>query len=482
MGAPFLSGSGAVWVQPDGPGTTKYYLGCHQIDRVSRPRGGAALLHAPSVARPGNYIPLAVYRTGNVSPVTFSIETDVEEAADWLEFINCPVPIYVMLVDCGRMDVFANYARAFILDNALITQDELNGVAIRSPGDNRLMSQSFSIAARSVHRINRPTIVNQNASGTTGRTASAICFCGPGRCHGSRGLARSGCQEGFIGMEGQAAAASNVYVTHNGGHLWMPTDTNPFLDVESVRGVSCVQIGRNQWRVIAARGTADPADPMEIAYSDDYGVTWTNADVGSVNGQYAIGRGDSMFAASHENIWLVTTGGYIYYSGDSGASWSAQESATITSQDYYAVHFCDSLHGIVGGERNIIVKTVSGGASWVAVSGPSDQAGIDILSLHMIDTDRWFISYVDGRVWSTPDAGGDWLECLYPDSGFGSVQSISFMNEYVGLIAHVDGAVGSIYRTIDGGDTWQLVDTSSVNAIYDVAMCDCNQYYVAGAF
>jgi len=41
--------AGAIWVQPDGPNTEVYFLGCHGLDEISESMGGigpAALLRA----------------------------------------------------------------------------------------------------------------------------------------------------------------------------------------------------------------------------------------------------------------------------------------------------------------------------------------------------------------------------------------------------------------------------------------------------
>jgi predicted esterase len=61
-------------------------------------------------------------------------------------------------------------------------------------------------------------------------------------------------------------------------------------------------------------------------------------------------------------FWIVGDGGAILASSDDGVTWAAQTSGT--TENLYAVHFADALHGAAVGRRGTVVVTADGGATW----------------------------------------------------------------------------------------------------------------------
>jgi len=484
MAKSFLAGAGAIWLQPDGPNTQPYYLGCHTLGEIGRSRGDANLVLIPDVEHPNKFIPLDIYSSGGPSPVETSIQSVLRSSADWLEVVDCPVPIYVHQVLCGRKDVFDNWDRTVILDKAMITNDTMSSVAIMTPDDQDRSMQSFDVAAKTMHRVFPMATGKQNIVSVVGQIALTVAFSGSRKCYGQCGNIHSACQDGYIGVTGLVGSPTNVYYTDDAGLVWYPTATNPFQSHEDVSGIVDVQIAKNSFRVIAARGVLDGLNPAEIGYSDDRGATWTNVDVGSVNGQYAIGRGNPMFAWNSSNIWLVTTGGYIYFSDDAGLTWTAQESGATTTQDLYAVHFSSDKVGYAVGANNTILKTTDG-ENWSSITAPPAETLNTVQAVFALDRNRVWIGYDNGNLYFTNDGGDSWFERSYPGSATGEIQSIKFCNDYVGYITHIStgGTVGSLFRTINGGWTWVTQSLPpGVGPLYDVHVCNCNKIYTVGDF
>jgi hypothetical protein len=61
-------------------------------------------------------------------------------------------------------------------------------------------------------------------------------------------------------------------------------------------------------------------------------------------------------------FWAVGDGGAIATSSDDGRTWSKQASGT--TNDLYAVHFADALHGAAVGRAGTVLVTDDGGATW----------------------------------------------------------------------------------------------------------------------
>lgn len=478
----YLAGAGAVWLQPDGPNTQPYYLGCHTLGDLDHPQGDANLVFVPNIEQPNSFVPLDIYRSGGPGPVSTSLMFVIRSVADWLEIVDCPVPLYVHAVGCGRKDVFDNWDRSFLLDKTIITGKTSSSLAVMTPDEQDRSMQSFDLAAKTLHRLFQLSTGNQNVISVTGRTAISVVFSGSRRCYGSCGNVHTNYQDGYIGFTGLIGAPTNVYYTDDGGLVWYPTVANPFQSHEDVSGLVDIETGPNAYTVIAARGTTDGLNPAEIAYSADRGATWTNVNVGSVNGQYAIGRGNPLFAWNSRNIWLVTTGGYIYFSKDAGASWTAQESGAITVQNLHAVHFVDEFVGWAVGEANTILRTLDG-ETWNLITGPALELGNIAQAVFCFDSNHAWVGYDSGNLWFTNDGGDNWYQRNYPGSGSGEIQDIKFCNEYVGYIVHISagGATGSLFRTINGGWSWVTQSLpSGTGALYDIHVANCNNIFAVG--
>jgi photosystem II stability/assembly factor-like uncharacterized protein len=180
------------------------------------------------------------------------------------------------------------------------------------------------------------------------------------------------------------------------------------------------------------------------------------------------------------NIWLVTTGGYVYHSDDGGVTWDTQEAGVITAQNLNCVVFLDAVTGYIGGENNTVMSSNDGGVSWTLLTGPAGQAADDIHALEVIDANTVWIGYNDGTLWWTDDAGATWTQRTVPWTG-GAITYIEFANELVGFLIHnTAGPVGTVFRTIDGGYNWEAITmptNAGLNALY---VCDVNNAFVVG--
>jgi photosystem II stability/assembly factor-like uncharacterized protein len=234
----------------------------------------------------------------------------------------------------------------------------------------------------------------------------------------------------------------------------------------------CFDVGRSTTRWVVARGTTDVANPAEIAYSDDSGATWTQVNVGSVNGQFANDSG-ALFELDQYHIWLVTNGGYIYFSDDGAITWTAQSSGTATTQTLRFVHFADEMNGIAGGNSNALLRTNDGGITWAVVTAPTLKAGVNINTGNMRDQNNIWLGYASatssaGNLWYTRDVASSsptWSQRAHSKSSSGSIDDIDFVDDYQAIIVHNNsgGTLGTALNTVNGGYSWQEITGSASN-------------------
>jgi len=358
MATHFTAGNGALWAQPDGPNTAPVYLGCHQLGDIDEPRGDVELIYCPDPSAPGRFKVVASFQ-GSAGAVTTSVTTDVTDELDSLEIARCPITMFVNMVSSGRKDLFSNFDRTFVISNARITSAGLSNLSARTPDDNGRAEMTFDMSGEELLRLREQTISRQSISETT--DINDVAFCGEQRCRTELLASRDSCQEGYAACDAVPGSTANVLRTTNGA-TWTATSADPFSTNEHVISVECFDLDGTNSRVLVARGSTDASNPTEVAYSDDNGATWTNVNVGSTNGEFVQSR-HGLFALDRLNLWVVTDGGYIFYSSDGGASWTAQESGAITANGYNCIRFIDSEIGYACGDSNVIVRTIDGGIS-----------------------------------------------------------------------------------------------------------------------
>ncbi|RYD53915.1 MAG: hypothetical protein EOP56_19760 [Sphingobacteriales bacterium] len=142
------------------------------------------------------------------------------------------------------------------------------------------------------------------------------------------------------------------------------------------------------------------------------------------------------------NVIIVGTGGKVYYSANSGNSWTAGSSGT--SGSIYCVSHAgpSTTFAMAAGESGYLAKTQDGGSTWSLMTAHSSNYTVRFRAISLLSTTEAYLG-----VFKDPNVNG-----------------IPF---------------GLIYRTIDGGSTWSIVASLSAE-IYSLSMYSTS-YGVAGS-
>ena len=479
-----LAGEGVIWIQPDGPNTEPKVLGCHMIDGIDEPQGDVTIFYCPDPKIPNKFNVKGSFQ-GEPGAVTFTVETDLLKTADYLEEISCPVPMYIGKVSCGRKNVFGAYDRMFVMERSRITKKGLTKMVASDPGSQDRTKQTFDVSVETMVREFQRKGIREAIAET--EALNSITNCSDDQCAGDCGDSSKAGDNLYTGgdtLAGSPLNTADVWSTPDAGATWSLEPTDPFAGGEIIATIQCLVIDRTTTRIIVGRGTTDPANHAEIAYSDDGGHTWTLVDVNTKDGTYFTGP-ESIFVFDFYNVWAVTTGGYISKSSDGGASWVEQSTGNITAQNLNAVHFADTLYGFAVGAANTILKTEDGGSLWFACVGNATQAADAILTVHTFSQYRVFIGYNDGELYYSHTGGEtavSWFRRTHPMSGAGQIRSMSWFDEYIGAFVHNTAApVGSVYWTVNGGYTWEVVPLSETNVgLNQIIVVDANLAFAVG--
>ena len=475
--APRLAGEWAVFTQPDGPNTETEYLGCHDFGDIEKEDGDFNLLFCPGDY--ANQWDVVSGYQGEPSPANFDITTTIRKTRDVLQLIDCGVPFYLLDIPCGKKNVFTNWAtQAIIPYPSRRTKRQWQGLAKRLPGDQTESTKVFSYSAEDVYEPYKPRIGRMDIAETA--ALLDVFFCSTPKCAGPCGESEKLGEEGAAISEapsGSPAAAADIWHTENFGVDWAVANPGPFANaLDAIAGV-CFEIDTDTTRYVVARGTTNGA-AMSIAYRDGTVGPWTEVVVGAVVDQIALGP-QALFALDMNHIWLVTSGGYVYFSSDGAVTWTALHEATVVLGNLYAIHG-DGDNMIACGVTDFAMTSTDGGESWIATALPG--AGDDLISCALIDENLMWVGTDEANLYFTFDGGATWTLRAFPGSGDGGdVPDFVFANELVGYMIHNNVSdVGTVLLTINGGYNWQALATPLNDRLNALAVPSMTLAYAVG--
>jgi photosystem II stability/assembly factor-like uncharacterized protein len=468
MSDSYLAGNGALWVQPSGPNTEPKYLGCHALGDVDEPQGDITLVYCSDPTQPNLFKVDTSFR-GEPGAITTSIETLMRRTADYLEALRDGGVLYINMVDKGRKDLFTNRGRGFALDGMSVTARGGSGWAVRDPGSQDSSLMTFDVGAEALYRYY--TLFSARKPSVATEDIAAI---------GAYGIEMP-CEMIALGFLATAAASPEVYLSTDYGITFTVTAADPFAADDNIAAVSIFGLGSDTTRILLAR-LDDAGAVAEAAYSDDCGVTWTTAVMsGAVTDEGVLGpNGLEVIDPSH--IWAVGNGGAIYFSSQGGAVWTTHAAGgVVTSANLNVVKFMDDQIGFAAGATAVVLRTLDGGIVWEDISSGVPAVG-SILSCAITPSGTVWLGSDDGSLIFSSEvglcgSGLTWTQRAYPNQGTDDVKSIEFLNDLIGWMVVED----VIYRTVNGGYDWEVVDTPANSGINDLVICDANKAWSAGA-
>ncbi|MHC1738153.1 MAG: YCF48-related protein [Ignavibacteriaceae bacterium] len=202
-----------------------------------------------------------------------------------------------------------------------------------------------------------------------------------------------------------------------------------------------------------------------IAKTINAGVDWTsstNAQVSCLNSVFFT-NATTGFAVGHLN-W---TDGKILYTSDGGANWSLIK--TIDGKWLKSIYFLDEQNGfVVGNGANDIgyfLKTTDGGTNWSTPVQVS-YSGRYLNSVYFISTSIGFTAGYGGVIYKTTDGGATWN----PPAVNPSTKELNDIKFYDNNNGYIVGYNGEFLHTTDGGNNWTKLETNLTQNLMAVSI------------
>lgn len=234
------------------------------------------------------------------------------------------------------------------------------------------------------------------------------------------------------------------------------------------QGYSLYDVGAldsNTVIAVGAKGT--------IIRTTDRGRTWAvsnNADNMEAIEKVSYIDGTAAYAVGWFSVRLpnaVIYRSFVLKSIDNGLTWLRIFSPNVQTQ-ITGVHFLDANTGYIVGTNSFAARTTDGGRNWATVNITGPAMHFQTVVFH--NNEIGFVGTRDGRIFRTTNGGASWsIHSLQNDNG--TVFSIHFTSSTHGYLSGCDGrGIGQhnafIYKTTDGGNSWNRVYHSASAQIY----------------
>jgi photosystem II stability/assembly factor-like uncharacterized protein len=262
----------------------------------------------------------------------------------------------------------------------------------------------------------------------------------------------------FDSQKGIASGPGGVLATNDGGASWSPRPgPHGGFFVSQQEG----------WRLSGA--TAE--------HTTDGGASWQAQTLPPNSRIYA-----STFVDAR-NGWGVGSEENIVHTSDGGQTWTTQRGGVGSGARYpfWDVDFVDALHGIVVGGAGKIYTTSDGGATWtLRTSG----AATETLAMDRVGDRLWAVG-TDAIVQTSTNGGAFWQEETRIPVESGNLPDVDFVDALTGWTV-LDGSAGPgrgrVFKSTDGGRTWQNQGLDDSGRLGGVVALDANVVIAVGVY
>jgi photosystem II stability/assembly factor-like uncharacterized protein len=154
----------------------------------------------------------------------------------------------------------------------------------------------------------------------------------------------------------------------------------------------------------------------------------------------------------------VGASGKIIRTTDAGQTWVTISSGT--SNSLFSLVFSDNMTGFTGGFTGTVLRTLNGGASW----NPRTGCGINIMSISFLNANTGITAGGGTLMCYTTDGGQNWNPRYLPQF---AASSITFLNNTTLIASATDMPGAVIYKSTNSGYNFSTV-LNLVNSGFDV--------------
>ncbi len=183
---------------------------------------------------------------------------------------------------------------------------------------------------------------------------------------------------------------------------------------------------------------------------------------------------NTIFGLNENYVWSGGDNGQLLYSVDGGKNW--KESITDFDFSISDIQFLNEMDGYAVGHQGNILRSTDGGVKWeLNLEFPE----IDLKSLHFVNASSGWACGSKNTILKFDDSSETkWISMRIENEPVGLVwNDIYFLDEDIGWVV---GQGGTVYKTTNGGNTWQKERTGLYNDLNAIHMVKNSTGWIVG--
>lgn len=379
---------------------------------------------------------------------------------------------------CANPSSFHNYDSVLILENALISNYSTGELTALTPDERGLIEETISITAENIYPVFQTDLYETGENVTALGSIVAMTNGYYSNCDNCY----TPCASYFglrLPLEGSLAGNDiTIIYSLDEGETWEETELPASASVldNNIETYQIVSDGTFLYITFNEGGAEDghlyivPISEVIAGEIDSY----IYQDLANTMTIY-----DTFLTETA--LWIVGTDGIVYKYDLALGTYSLQTNTTLFTNTWYDVHGLDDNNLLVGGATGRILSKVNGSSFKLnTLIYNSVAVTANIYNVIMKSKEEWLAATSDGELYATVNAGKTW-KLIYDFNA--CISEIAFSSNNVGYLVLKQPA--KVYRTIDGGFSWQELtdsyDTVPENAGFmGVITCEPNSFFAYG--
>jgi len=433
-----------IFIQKDGvgPNTDYEYMGRIQLDGTAAGQGEPAPIFLPSTQQRNAWDIVGIVPTNQeLGSADFTQDMDRFLGDIWwdLKRTRCTFPIQALIGKCSRPDSFFEWDAKIIIDSARLTNLALPTFNPLTGDDNAHAQLTGSMSFIDMLPVKAIRFAEVAAATLVAEALDGVYNDDPS-C-GDCGTPSDGCQIAYVltgANTGSPGLSSQVLVTLDGGSTWTA------VDIDTLGGLSGNRLAVVGDKVVVVSAADQSHHYITVTDLNTGTANWTEQGTGYVTGPRAI------YSKSAQETFVAAQGGYIYKMTNPTAAVTVLTDGSLTTQQQNDIHGRGRVVVSVGAS-NTVLFSANAGDTFSLVTGPA--VGVNLTAIWVQTSQLWFVGDGAGNLYYTLDQGANWTEVVVA-ADLTVINDIQFANSHVGYVSGQAGLVGRVYRTTDGGRTW----------------------------